>query len=104
MSELEKQLMDAHRKHTRASTVASTSLYEKAADRIEAQAEEIEAYRRSLYLKQALISDQAAEIERLRAAVKDIQIEAEREKGNWTHLKQVIARKAHAALAGKAEQ
>jgi hypothetical protein len=32
MSELEKQLMDAHRKHTRASTVASTSLYEKAAD------------------------------------------------------------------------
>ena len=47
---------------------------------------------------------QAAEIERLRMAVKDIQIEAEREKGNWTHLKQVIARKAHAALEGKAEQ
>lgn len=41
---------------------------------------------------------QAAEIERLREALRDIQIEAERERGNWTHLKQVIARKARAAL------
>lgn len=46
----------------------------------------------------AVIEAQAAEIEKLREAVKDIQIEAEREKGNWTHLKQVIARKARAAL------
>jgi hypothetical protein len=41
---------------------------------------------------------QAAEIEKLREALRDIQIEAERERGNWTHLKQVIARKARAAL------
>jgi hypothetical protein len=39
-----------------------------------------------------------AEIEKLRGALRDIQIEAERERGNWTHLKQVIARKARAAL------
>ena len=44
------------------------------------------------------IEAQAAEIEKLREALRDIQIEAERERGNWTHLKQVIARKAHAAL------
>jgi len=42
----------------------------QAAARIEAQAAEIEAYRRSLYLKQTLISDQAAEIERLRELIK----------------------------------
>lgn len=41
---------------------------------------------------------EAAEIEKLREALRDIQIEAERERGNWTHLKQVIARKARAAL------
>jgi len=41
---------------------------------------------------------QAAEIEKLREALRDIQIEAERERGNWTHLKQVIARKARAPL------
>jgi hypothetical protein len=46
----------------------------------------------------AVIEAQAAEIEKLREAVRDIQIEAERERGNWTHLKQVIARKARAAL------
>jgi hypothetical protein len=46
----------------------------------------------------AVIEAQAAEIERLREALRDIQIEAERERGNWTHLKQVIARKARAAL------
>ena len=39
--------------------------------KVEAQAAEIEAYRRSLYLKQTLISDQAAEIERLKAEVKN---------------------------------
>jgi hypothetical protein len=44
------------------------------------------------------IEAQAAEIEKLREALRDIQIEAERERGNWTHLKQVIARKARAAL------
>jgi hypothetical protein len=51
-------------------------------------------------LKQAAdrIEAQAAEIEKLREALRDIQIEAERERGNWTHLKQVIARKARAAL------
>lgn len=46
----------------------------------------------------ARIEAQAAEIEKLREALRDIQIEAERERGNWTHLKQVIARKARAAL------
>jgi hypothetical protein len=46
----------------------------------------------------AVIEAQAAEIEKLREALRDIQIEAERERGNWTHLKQVIARKARAAL------
>ena len=40
----------------------------------------------------------SAENEKLRGALRDIQIEAERERGNWTHLKQVIARKARAAL------
>lgn len=44
------------------------------------------------------IEAQAAEIVKLREALRDIQIEAERERGNWTHLKQVIARKARAAL------
>jgi len=46
----------------------------------------------------AVIEAQEAEIEKLREALRDIQIEAERERGNWTHLKQVIARKARAAL------
>lgn len=44
---------------------------------------------------------QAAEIERLRGAVRNIQIEAEREEGRWVHLKRVIAINAHAALTGE---
>jgi hypothetical protein len=54
--------------------------------------------RAMLYRAADRIQAQAAEIERLREALRDIQIEAERERGNWTHLKQVIARKARAAL------
>jgi hypothetical protein len=45
---------------------------------------------------------QAAEIERLRGALRNIQIEAEREDGRWVHLKRVIAINARAALGAKA--
>jgi len=44
---------------------------------------------------------QAAEIERLRGALRNIQIEAEREEGRWVHLKRVIAINARAALTGE---
>jgi len=44
---------------------------------------------------------QAAEIERLRGALTNIQIEAEREEGRWVHLKRVIAINARAALTGE---
>lgn len=64
-------------KHWMMDSDAIDTQREEAADRIEAQ---------------------AAEIVKLREALRDIQIEAERERGNWTHLKQVIARKARAAL------
>jgi hypothetical protein len=47
------------------------------------------------------IQRQAAEIERLRGALRDIQIEAEREDGRWVHLKRVIAINARAALTGE---
>ena len=44
---------------------------------------------------------QAAEIERLRGALGNIQIEAERKEGSWVHLKRVIAINARAALTGE---
>ena len=44
---------------------------------------------------------QAAEIERLRGAFGNIQIEAERKEGSWVHLKRVIAINARAALTGE---
>ena len=44
---------------------------------------------------------QAAEIERLREALVNIQSEAEREEGRWVHLKRVIAINARAALTGE---
>ena len=44
---------------------------------------------------------QAAEIKRLREALRNIQIEAEREEGRWVHLKRVIAVNARAALTGE---
>ncbi len=47
------------------------------------------------------IERQAAEIERLRGALRNIQIEAEREEGRWVHLKRVIAINARAALTGE---
>jgi len=47
------------------------------------------------------IERQAAEIERLRRALRNIQIEAEREEGRWVHLKRVIAINARAALTGE---
>jgi hypothetical protein len=46
------------------------------------------------------IERQASEIERLRGALTNIQIEAEREEGRWVHLKRVIAINARAALTG----
>ncbi len=47
------------------------------------------------------IERQAAEIERMRGALRNIQIEAEREDGRWVHLKRVIAINARAALTGE---
>jgi hypothetical protein len=47
------------------------------------------------------LEHQAAEIERLRGALLNIQIEAEREDGRWVHLKRVIAINARAALTGE---
>ena len=44
---------------------------------------------------------QAAEIARMRGALVNIQIEAEREQGRWVHLKRVIAINARAALTGE---
>ena len=44
---------------------------------------------------------QAAEIKRLRGALANIAIEAERENGRWNHLKRVIAINARAALTGE---
>jgi hypothetical protein len=49
----------------------------------------------------AALERQAAEIERLRGALRNIQIEAEREDGRWVHLKRVIANNARAALTGE---
>jgi len=75
-----------------------------AADRIEAQAAEIEAYRRSLYLKQTLISDQAAEIERLREALTKISLRKWNSMTQGCNAAREASNIARAALAGKAEQ
>jgi hypothetical protein len=48
----------------------------------------------------AALDSQAAENKRLREALANIQIEAEREEGRWVHLKRVIAINARAALTG----
>lgn len=45
-----------------------------------------------------IIEQQADEIKRLRSALRNVQIEAEREKGSWVHLKRVIAVNCRAAL------
>ncbi|KAK4833127.1 hypothetical protein QYF36_006938 [Acer negundo] len=44
-------------------------------------------------------TNQAGEVKRLRAALRDIQYEAERENGGWVHLKRAIAVHASEALA-----
>ena len=77
---------------------------------IEAQAAEIEAYGRSLELKQALIEEHAAEISELRAVVDALlqheassffgPDEGKHQRASWRG----VIRKAKKARAGKAEQ
>lgn len=55
----------------------------------------------SVTLEDNTLERQAAEIERLRGALRNIQIEAEREDGRWVHLKRVIATNARTALTGE---
>jgi hypothetical protein len=47
-------------------------------------------------------ASQPTQSDALREALRNIQIEAEREKGSWVHLKRVIALNCKAALQGQA--
>jgi ABC-type uncharacterized transport system YnjBCD substrate-binding protein len=68
--------------------------WEEAKARIEAQAAQVEAYGRSLQLKQALIDEQAEQIWKLRAALERTAVKADG----------ASRKRIRAALAGKAEQ
>jgi len=68
--------------------------WEEAKARITAQAAEIEAYGRSLELKQALIDEQAEQIWKLREALERTALKADG----------ASRKRIRAALAGKAEQ
>jgi len=80
-----------------------------AADTLERQAAELAScrqhwsgeFKKLSTESKALAEEQAAEIERMREALRNIQSEAEREEGRWVHLKRVIAVNARAALTGE---
>ena len=82
----------------------ASEVMEQAKIKVEAQAAEIEAYRRSLYLKQTLISDQAAEIDRLREALTKISLRKWNSMTQGCNAAREASNIARAALAGKAEQ